>query len=388
MQIVSQQTSPSQLEKLEPVAEAGFSFLNILGGKTAAMKNYKLAEIYRGQKWYVSYQFRDPSTRKFKRFKVYEDLNRIKDLSEKETYADQLRQAINLNLKEGFSPFKKTLVVAVKNWTLIQGLNKFKQDLTERGLRKRTVQSYQSVLRMLYKHAAPISNENIKEIKKQQIQQVLQNAKKNWSNTTYNNNLTFVKAIFSYLIDHEFLETNPAERIKPLPQTITKHRYFDEKTFKKIKEAADPDLLSFIMFLYHTGTRPNEARQLTHENILIDRKLLFIPASISKNKKDDYVPLTDYVLKNYGSRAGHLFNQVINHYGTRFRRLKNKLKISKDYTLYSIRHTRCIHLAQDNADPYTIMQLFRHSGLDITMSYMRDLGLAINREATTKGIRF
>jgi integrase len=352
------------------------------------MKKYKLASIYRGKSWYVEYSFKDPSTGKFKRFKIKEDLNRIKDKEEKERYADQLRQAINLNLKEGYDPFKKKLVVAVKNWTLVQGLNKFKTDLPNRGLRKRTIQSYESVLRMLYKYSAPIANENIKEIKKQQIQQVLMNAKKKWSNTTYNNNLTFTKAIFSYLVDHEILETNPAERIKPLPQTITKHRYFDEKTFKKIKENADPDLLSFIMFLYHTGTRPNEARQLTHENILIDRKLLFIPASISKNKKDDYVPLTDYILKNYGSKTGNLFNGSVNYYGRMFAKLKKKLGFHKDITLYAVKHSRAIHLAQDGADPYTIMNLFRHSGLDVTMSYLRDLGINLNREATTKGLKF
>lgn len=390
MKNVLKLSSPSQLEKTEPATVAGFSFLDSYRGKFEAMRKYKLATIYRGKDWYVQYSFLNPSTGKFKRFKVKENLNRIKDPKEKEAYATLLKDAINLGLKEGYDPFGKKLVVAVKNWTLIQGLNYFKQNLEGRGLRKRTIQTYQSVIKMLSKWCVPIWNENIREIKKQHIQNLLISAKLGnlWTNTTYNNNLTFTKAIFNYLIDQEILEISPAERIKPLPAQITKHRYFDNKTFQKIKEKADPELLSFIMFLYHTGTRPNEARQLTHENILIDRKLLFIPASISKNKKDDYVPLTDYVLKNYGSQTGNLFNQSVNYYGRMFAKLKKDLKLNKAYTLYSIKHSRAIHLAQDGADPYTIMNLFRHSGLDITMSYLRELGLNINREATTKGIRF
>jgi integrase len=348
------------------------------------MKNYKSARIYRGKQWHVEYLYKNPSTGKFDRFKVYEEINRI-PLEERDAYAEKLRQSVNMGLKEGFSPFEERVELEVKNWTLLQGLNLFKQNLPDRGLRKRTVQTYGSVIKMLLEFTSPIKHDLIKDVTKQQIQSVLNNAKKKneWSNTTFNNNLTFVKAIFNYLIDQEILQINPAERIKPLPQQITKHKYFDDKTFNKIKKEADPELLSFIMFLYHTGTRPNEARQLTDKNILRDRKLLFIPASISKNKKDDYVPLTDWVLKNYQP-----FKQPVNYYGQRFAELKKKLGLDSNYTLYSIKHTRAIHLAQDKADPYTIMQLFRHSGLDITMAYLKDLGVNINREATEKGIRF
>ena len=388
------QTSPSQhLENkpaLSPSDSVGFTFLGNFGDtERDGMKLYKNVEIKRGKKWYVQYLFWKETERKYIRKKVYENINRVKG-KEQEAYAQTLLSAVKGALKKGYNPFAgKKLAVAVKNWTVIQGLNLFKQNLDNRGLRKRSIQSYQSVLRMLYKELDPLKNENIKYLTKQHIQTVLLHAKKRltWSNTTFNNNLTFTKAIFNYLIDQEILEISPAERIKPLPQTITKHRYFDDKTFEKIKEKADKELLSFIMFLYHTGTRPNEARQLYDHHILRERKLLFIPAAVSKNKKDDYVPLSDYVLENY-QQKGRLFKAPVNYYGEKFKVIKDALGLAEDYTLYSIKATRAIHLANDGADPYTIMQLFRHSGLDITMSYLRDLGININREATTKGIRF
>lgn len=382
---------PFATEHLKPADNAGFSFLNCYRDKTDTLGkfDYRLAQIKKGKRWFVQYDFRDPSTKKFRRFKVYEDINRKKG-EEQENYAILLRDAVNIGLKNGYNPFqKKELIVAVKNWTVIQGLNYFKQHLESRGLRKRTIQTYQSVLRMLYKETDQIKNQNIKDLTKQQVTAVLRSAKQKntWSNTTFNNNVTFVKAIFNFLIDEEILEFSPADRIKSLPEQITKHKYFDDATWKKIKEKASPELMEFIMFLYHTGTRPNEARQLTSDHILRDRKLLFIPASISKNKKDNYVPLSKYVLANYQLK-GRLFKHQVNYYGTRFRKLKESLGLNKDHTLYSIKATRAIHLANDGADPYTIMQLFRHSGLDITMSYLRDLGININREATEKGIRF
>lgn len=384
-------SSPSQQVKIKPAPVAGFRFLDTFTDKTKTLKHldYKPAKIYRGKQWFVFYSFRDPETSRFQRFRVYEDINRV-PLSERESYAELLKDAVNFGLKNGYNPFApREPVLVVKNWTLGQGLNYFKTRLPERGLRKRTVQSYESVLRMLNKELKPLLNESISEVSKKQISIALFNAKKSngWSNGTFNNNVSFTRAIFNYLIDQEICKENPAARIKPLPEQITKHRYFDNETFKRIKEKADPELLSFIMFLYHTGTRPNEARQLTSENILRERKLLFIPASVSKNKKDDYVPLSDYVLKNY-RKEGKLFDVSVNYFGQKFAKLKKELKLQKDFTLYSIKATRAIHLAQDGANPYTIMSLFRHSSLEITMSYLRDLNVTVNRESVEKGIRF
>lgn len=390
-------SSPSQLEPTEPATRAGFSFLRAFGDKTGIMKyvTYKPAEIYRGpKKWFVFYSYRNPTTGKFKRFRVYEDLNRIKG-RDKEQYAQLLKKAINHGLKSGYNPFEGDpfenipLSIAVNNWTLVQGLNYFKTNLINRGLRKRTQQTYQSTLKFLYKYLQPILNDDIKNLTRHHIASAFRRAQQdnNWTNSTHNNNLTQTKAIFNYLVEEEILEKSPV-KVKPLPETITKHKYFSDEVFKKIKDAASEDLLKFIMFLYHTGTRPNEARQIRYENILRDRKLLFIPASISKNKKDDYVPLTDFVLTNFVKTEGLIFPVSVNYYGMKFTELKKKLKLPQEYTLYSIKHTRAIHLAQDGANPYTIMQLFRHSGLEITMSYLRDLGVNINREAAEKGIRF
>lgn len=379
-------SSPSQLGSMKPATVAGFGFLKRNGDKTGTMKyvDYKPAQIYRGTKWFVYFSFRNPQG-KFTRFKVYEDINRIKDQAEKVNHANDLVKAIDLLLKQGFNPYEQELKIAVKNWTVGQGLNYFKQKLPDRGLRKRTVQSYESVLRMMNEHF-PLSL-NIKELTKIQIQNILLQVKKktSWSNSTYNNNVSIIRAIFNHLIDSDILEINPALRIKPLPETITRNRHFETEIFDKIKKNAPEDLLRFLMFLYHTGTRPNEARQLKYEHILRDRKLLLIPGSISKNKKDGYVPLSKYLLDNFKGE-GFIFGTSVNHFTQKFLTLKKELKLPKDYNLYSIKATRAIHLAEDGADPYTIMQLFRHSGLDVTMSYLRGLGVSVVH--SEKGIKF
>lgn len=378
--------SPSQQDRTEPAPRVGFKFIDTYGDKLQTMANYRKPQLKKGKKWFVEFYFRNPETLKFERFKIYEDINRRRG-EEKEEYGELLLKAVQHGLKSGWSPFdNKELKVVVKNWTVVQGLNYFKQNLPNRGLRKRTQQTYGSVLMFLYEYL-PLQTP-IKELTKIQVNAIFRQAKekRGWTNVTFNNYITFTKAIWNYLIEEEVTDSNPI-KVKPLPETITKHRYFSDEVFQKIKEKAPAELLRFIMFLYHTGTRPNEARQLKYENILRDRKLLFIPASISKNKKDDYVPLSDYVLKTYFG-TGFIFHEAVNYYGRKFNELKKELKLPKDYTLYSIKATRAIHLAHDGADPYSIMQLFRHSGLHITMAYLRDLNVTVNREAVEKGIRF
>jgi hypothetical protein len=53
-------------------------------------KPYKFAKVYRGpeekvtNQWQMHYSYLNPSTSKFARLKVYEDLNDFKEIEEKE----------------------------------------------------------------------------------------------------------------------------------------------------------------------------------------------------------------------------------------------------------------------------------------------------------------
>jgi site-specific recombinase XerD len=68
----------------------------------------------------------------------------------------------------------------------------------------------------------------------------------------------------------------------------------------------------------------------------------------------------------------------------KFRMIRAELNLSKDYTLYSFKHTRAVHLLMDGAQPIDIMQLFRHTDLSTTTKYIRDLGFDLNAKFTDK----
>lgn len=375
------------LEVTKPATGKGFSFIKMYGDKNRTHKyiDYKPAKIYdKGVKWFVWFSFRNPETKKFERFKVYEGINTIPDLEEKKEFAKDLQTAVNIYLKEGNSPFDEEKFEVIKTWTVNQSLAYFKQKIPDMGIRPKTIQSYESFIQMFQDELR--LNTNIESLTKQHCQTLLTNlkTKRNWSNTTYNNGLTFGRLLFSYLIQHGITKENPFKQIKPLPENKTKNQPFSDETFELIKKKASPTLLRFLMFLYHTGCRPNEARQLKYEHILRDRKLLFIPGKLSKGKKDGFVPISDSFLQMFPPSEGFIFGTGRNHFSHKFKLLADKLGLNKNQTLYSIKATRAVHLARDGASPYSIQQLFRHSSLDMTQIYLRDLGIMVNTEAADK----
>jgi len=58
--------------------------------------------------------------------------------------------------------------------------------------------------------------------------------------------------------------------------------------------------------------------------------------------------------------------------------LLNQLHIGKEKTLYSWKHTGGIDYYNVVKDPYPIMQQLRHHSLQITMIYLKSLGLQPN----------
>lgn len=395
--------SPSPVlgtKKAEPATTAGFRFLpRKRDGKRDYMSklDYTPAEIHsEGLKWFVYYYFRNPFTHKKERFKVYEDINRFHDLKEKQDYAEKLRDAVNLALKEGFNPFVIT-DNRKKEWTFIQALNYYKQYLEgDNDLRTKTIQSYMSMVNIM--SAFPDKNEPLTEITQEQIVKYLERKKKAelWGNKTFNGYLGYIGIWFGWMVKNKIIQSNVMEKVEKRKVIATKHKAFSESEFKALFEHLTGQTYWFCRFVYHTGTRPkSETRLLQLKHVLYDRKLLFIPGEISKNKKDDYVPLADellewleqykeknkdfYIFGNTGEPGPKTVGQ--NVFSDRFTKVRAKLKLSASHTIYGLKHTRAIHLAEAGVSPYLIMQLFRHSSLEVTMKYLRDLGLNVSREA-------
>lgn len=405
-------------QSFETRAHSGFSILNKSSATAVPQKYviYKPPVIVKGKRWYVEYwylvpvELRDKYKKQYIRFRVFEEINKYRT----DEYAQLLREMILYVLESGWSPFDNelaelTLKITPKEWSLSFGLDKYLEYCEEQGLRPKTIQSYGTVVNYLKEYFYK-DNRVFKPLSvftKQDIKDFMNHYKKlnNWQANTYNGYLGYVAIIFNWFVKEEKILRSPVVGIEAKKGPITRHKVYDDKTFQLLKDnirRANPYLFLFIEFIYYTCIRPkSEARLLQVKHLLFDRNIIQIPGSVAKNKEGDYVPMGEelkarlihlkdlhpetYIWGLYGP-AKRPASQ--NYFATMFKPFKDKLGLNKDYTIYGLKHTRCIHLVSEGANPYDIMRLFRHSSLEQTMKYMKDLGLTDYSEVLKKGRKF
>lgn len=399
------------LNKMKGTSDVPFRFLRSNSATIVPTKHihFRPARLVKTKaRWYIEYWYAVPSelyhlhgNKEWKRFRVFEDINRVKT----EEYANQLLTAVNEELAGGFNPFDKKLLqvrnqdITPTEWSLNHGLEQYIVYCVNKGLRKKTIQTYDITVNFIKEYFLkgnriyqPLSSFTRKDISK-----MLSDLKdeKQWNSNTYNNYLSLISSMFNWFVREEKIDKSPVKGLEQKKVSISMHKYYDDAAAKKIKDAlkqGNPYLLSFCEFIYYTGTRPkSEARLLQVKHLLFDRELIFIPGHISKNKKDDYIPMAPELEKALSHLKGQDPEIYIwglrgpaekpasqNHFAALYKPYKDRLGLSEDFTIYSWKHSRAIDLANAKVDPYAIMKLFRHSGLDITMKYLRDLGVQVD----------
>lgn len=104
-------------------------------------------------------------------------------------------------------------------------------------------------------------------------------------NTTINNNITSLNALFEVLLDREFILTNPCSKIKKLPAEAKNRRPF---TTEEAKAALpyiyqhDKLLLLAILMEYCCYMRPKEIRLTKRKSIDLLRGIISIPSKVGK----------------------------------------------------------------------------------------------------------
>lgn len=411
-------SSPSQLD-VKPAISAGFSFIRTYGDKLGDMgRKYKIPTLHtEGKKWYVEYYYRIPDplrpvyqNKVWLRFKVYEDINRIKT----KEYAQTLRTIVEETLKRGYDPFVEQLqaqqevkagISRKKEWTILQALHFFKQKWGDRGLQPNSLAKYYRVADRFrdWLTKTGLQHTPAADIGQDHIEAELSFYKNSlkWSNRSYNNEREFLGTIFTFL-DRKKLNTNkPHLEIAKLKSASKKHRFYDDRLLPKVKAAllqVDGNLAFAAECVYFLCIRSDkELKNFKIGNIFPERKQAFITAGGSKTNVDRYIPMTDELIAKLRSRGIMDLNPNWYVFGTdgkpgpkmmgthwaakKFREVRKRCDLSTDYTLMGFRHTRVIHLKKDGAKDDEIMAVTGHSDFVSYSKYLRDLGVDVDIEA-------
>lgn len=371
------------------------------------MINYKEPAIYDAggdvtKQWFIFYSYVDPSTGKYRRFKVFFDLNSHKSKTDRLEQAIALKKAYSELLRVGFNPFKPFRYA--KGFSISECIDTFLQEI-EPQLKKNSFLRFKHDLRRFqgWLDENGLGGLHISEIKRMHIFNYLEWAKKKgrWtSGKSYNSNKNNISRMFNYFINNydDVVEKNPVAKIESKPVVTRGNQPYNDQEFAAVKKAIlerDPYLWRICQFVYYAAVR-NEAEGINLKVGDIDfasNKIIIRP-ELSKVNKKQYIPIypeflkilrdemklqyypADWFIFGRGDKPGPVRVGKDNFYD-RFKKIRALAGLSKHHGIYAFKHTRGCHMAEDGVSLYEIQTLFRHSSLHVTMEYLKSIGRVV-----------
>lgn len=224
------------------------------------------------------------------------------------------------------------------------------------------------------------------------------------SNRTINNYCTASKTLWNYFLDKKFTDHNVFEKIKKISVGTGRNLAFLPNQIKELKilHQKFPDLEFLAMFMYYTLLRTNEISNLKVKHFLNPKKdQIYLPSEFSKNGFERYVTIPKPLQKMIDERKirlknteWYVFGRVTlansrykpiglspykmesKNIGHKYReQILDKGEFSKDYTLYSWKHTGVVNAHNAGIPDADIMQQTGHRSYESFTKYMKSLGL-------------
>jgi len=160
--------------------------------------------------WFVFFRYNG------KLYQRKEQLNRIKDLVERERKFLILCEIYHDKLKEGWNPEYLDPINKQSKFTLIESL-RFALDKKKPNISKKTYSGYNGSVNFLETAIVNIGLKELKVIdcKRIHIKMIMEKAKElnEWSNKAHNKHLNHFKAVLSELLQWDIIENSPAFKV-------------------------------------------------------------------------------------------------------------------------------------------------------------------------------
>jgi integrase/recombinase XerD len=212
---------------------------------------------------------------------------------------------------------------------------------------------------------------------------------------TINSKLLRIRAFFNYCVESEYINSNPAKKIKRLKEDVKINVFTDEQIqqmlayYRRLK-TRDKSYFAYrdymlIVTLLGTGLRRSEIINLKWSDV--DFQNLSISV-FGKSRRKESIPITEKLAKelaaykvfcerHFKNLSEYVFvdrkNQKMteNALAIVFQNLAKKMNF-KDVRVscHTFRHTFCHRLAMSGMSAFTIQKLMRHQNINVTMRYV------------------
>ncbi len=266
-------------------------------------------------------------------------------------------------------------------------LNKYINEYlnAEYNTSKNTRDSYATDLYLLAKYYTP---KNIKNLKKEDIQDYLR--KTNKSSKTIARYLTAINNFYKYLVEKSILPENPCESIKmpKLEKKLPNYLTIEEvDNLLNIRASTTYELRNKAMLevLYATGMRISELCNLTMSNLFLEDNLVKV---FGKGSKERLVPISNTAIKALEDYLKFGRNELLGTHTCEYvfissrhtkitrqaffkfiKKLCHEKGIKKNISPHILRHSFATHLLNNGADLRVVQELLGHSDIATTQIY-------------------
>ena len=353
----------------------------------------------KGKRWYVWFRIDGTHLKRY-----YLGINETDNYEKRLENAIVLREALKRKLQSGWNPCQKeTHEIKQEKLRISQALD-FALEKLQKRVSKKTYSGYSGTCRFINDAVKKLKYGNlyINKLERVHVKLIFDEIKqqRNWSNTAYNKNLNYFKAILTELIEYDVISSNPAHGIKSLKQhdTNANEPLTDEEQTEVINYLSKvyPTFLIYCKMLYHTGIRPVELLSLKCSNIDLQKELIYLDAKITKTDKNRIVPIVpdlkkdlekldiskpDYFLFGTHRKQGGKLNYdktfCPNPYQMKRDTATKKWKqliiddLGINKTLYSLKHKGANDKLKSGVSLEAVKEIFGHSDTKITEIYAK-----------------
>ena len=366
---------------------------------------YKLPKIYHGgkdfdlsQRWYVYYSYLNPITGKMQRQNpIYMNVNR-----DYNTVADRMKRLklISKNLtellKNGYSPYSDS---EVKEKYTIKEAIEWAYELKAATLSDTSIPDYRSkknqFVKYLEKHGLDVYRSD--EFSKKYVQNYMNEIILKNSGKTHNNHKVVLSSFFEILKKNDLISENFIKDIDNQVSKPEKNKSYSKAQLDELfnEVSKDERLFLFVQFISYNILRPIEVARLKFEDLKIHDNPPFLQVK-TKNKplKTKLIPsimLNSLQNLKFGNPSDLVFktndkgietNEMNrrDYFSGEFKKIKDKLGLGEEYTLYSFRHTFITKLFRELRKERTeletydlLMRITGHSTLKALKAYLRDI---------------
>ncbi|MCM0342529.1 site-specific integrase [Bacteroides fragilis] len=364
---------------------------------------YTLPKLHTGKNWYIDFLCYDPIDGKMRRKKYM--LDSIKSQSARKKQAAEIITNCTNRLREGWNPWADAS--NSRQYTKLSDICdiyiKYLNKLTSsKAIKNKTNTDYKSRLNILVEYnnnlAKPIVY--IYQLNQSFISDFLDYIllDRDSNARTRNNYRIWASSFCTWLIEKQYLEVNPVEKIKTLAEKEKFRSSLTKEDLIRMKEFLEETNKHFLLACrmeYYTFIRPDELSNIRLQDINIKEQKVFIASTISKNRRDGMVGLNDEIIKlmiDIGT-----FNQPSHYFlfGKNFKPSEQKadarifreyfikvrafLRFPKNYQFYSLKDSGIRDLA--NAEGIVIARdQARHSDISTTNRYLKGNDLTVHEE--------